>query len=562
MKICPSCGFENVDAAKFCERCGYSLQEVQSIEPEIIEEKKQVSEEPSSDSAEGTDTTNSVKNKTEEATTENTTSFQFCPNCGAPIESNMAFCGNCGKDLRATVNKPVDSKTARADAMNQQPLQRPVAQTAPRQPMSKKQKIGLGICGAVIALLVGAYVFGSHYYSYDSQIDRFEETFKSQDPAKIADSITSEDPNYKVTTAGMKRFVDYYKAADHKKEFASFLTAVKSDPDNLADFELKQEGKYFGLFDKYKMIIKPTYLNISTDQSGMKLALDGKQKATSTGSDYQTTWGPLTPGEYQVEGTLDTEKSQSTVDLVRFNNDEFDTESNLKINLHKISFKVTSNIDGADVVLDGEKVGTIQDGEAEILDKVWHQGLQVQVQKQTEGEPLKTDSQEIGENDFLSRDYDASDYSSELPLDFENVKDKEDIQYFLDSLYSSLSSYTDEDYPFGASQKSHLANYFVNGVNNTDEQDFEKFINDIRTSPNKSHVDGEAEVESVTMTGKDTYVAQYLIYYDTVYSDSRSDVNQTFRYKKATLHYAESEGDFQIDNLGGAENFETVDNGE
>lgn len=63
------------------------------------------------------------------------------------------------------------------------------------------------------------------------------------------------------------------------------------------------------------------------------------------------------------------------------------------------------------------------------------------------------------------------------------------------------------------------------------------------------------------MIGKDTYTVQYLIYYDTIYLDDTADVNQVFRYKKATLHYNEDEDLFQIDNLGGFENFETVDAG-
>lgn len=103
-----------------------------------------------------------------------------------------------------------------------------------------------------------------------------------------------------------------------------------------------------------------------------------------------------------------------------------------------------------------------------------------------------------------------------------------------------------------------MAKYFVDGLKNPDEQDFEKFINELRTSDKRSGVDAKAEVESVTMTGKDVYTVQYLIDYNTAYSDDTDGVNEVFRYKKATLRYNEDEDKFQIDNLGGAENFEPV----
>lgn len=252
----------------------------------------------------------------------------------------------------------------------------------------------------------------------------------------------------------------------------------------------------------------------------------------------------------------------ATQQLIRYHNPKFETDSHVTINLHKISFKVTSNIDGAKVLLNDKEVGTIQNGQAEIKDVVWHQGLAVQLAYETANDQLKTDTYQLSADEYLADDYDADSYASEISLDFDAIQTKADVQSYLDDLYSELSSYTSTYSDFETTERRDLAEYFVNGLDNTDEKDFEKFINDIKTSDKKLRVDAQAKVETVSLTGKNTYTVQYLIYYDTIYKDDTPDVNQVFRYKKATLYYNEDEAKFQIDNLGGVENFETVDSGD
>ncbi|MGM0165173.1 hypothetical protein IGI39_000114 [Enterococcus sp. AZ135] len=513
MKNCPNCGHENLAEARFCEECGHSFMMEISEEPEILAEEE--------------------KNERPE-------NKRFCPNCGEALPADAEFCPNCGQRLK-TAMKP------------KAPM---------RKPLSKKQKIGLGAGLAAVVLLIGGLMFGRYYYSYPQQLSRWERTFKTQDPEKIAAVVTSEDPNYKVSAANLKKFVSYYQEGNHKADFTDFLTDLKNNPSELEDFSIQTKGKHLGLFPRYQLVIQPVYLTVTTDQAGMELSLDDKKLATSKGTNYQTTWGPLTPGSYQVEGKLDSEKSASKQALIRYHNPEFETNSHVAINLHKISFKVTSNIDGAKVLLNDKTVGTIENGQAEVKDVVWHQGMEVQLTFKTASDQLNSETYQIAASEFSAADYKADSYASEINLNFDSVQSKTDVQNFLDNLYSDLSGYSSKYSDFGAAEKSDLAEYFVNGLSNTDEKDFEKFINEFRTSDKKSRINAKAKVESISMTGKDTYTVQYLIYYDTVYADETDDVNQVFRYKKATLRYDEDESVFQIDNLGGAENFETVDGGD
>lgn len=548
MKICPNCGVQNEEDSLFCENCGFSLEKVlpEIASTEEITEKNQLAEEEILADSQATKKIPSIKS--EEA------KKVFCPNCGAENEVGAAFCSNCGYDLK--VKPQINRQPEQPETKNELPA------PSQRKPLSKKMKIWLGIAVAIVLFLAGGFFFGNYYYSYESQVERMATAFEDKDSDALTKFVTSDDPSYTVTAAKLEKLLDYYKLGANKKAFASFVSTLRQGG-TLQDFILQQDGRFFGIFTRYQLVLEPVYLKVATSQTGMKLYLDDKEEATSKGSNYSVTWGPLTPGQYKIKGTLDGEEATSTANLVRFNNADFQSDSNLTLDLHKVSFKVTSNIEGAEVFLDDQKVATIQKGEAEVKDQVWHQGMKVHLTYKVGDQTLKSDTEVIRDGSYLAEDYDPdSAYTSVISLDFDNIQDKADLQYFLDDLYRDLSRYTTNYSDFGAEEKSHLAAYFVEGVNNSDEQDFEKFIEEIRNNDDKARVDAKAEVESVTMSGENQYTIAYLIYYDTVFSDyQKDDISQVFRYKKATLVYNEEEDQFQIQDLGGAENFETVDDG-
>ena len=205
MKNCPNCDHENLTDARFCEECG------QHFTIEIAESKIQ--------------------------------DFHFCSNCGEAIQAKAVFCSNCGQQLKLSPNSMVKS----------------------RKELSRKQKMAL--CGilAVIVLLISGLLFGCYYYSYPQQLDRLAQTFKTQDPKKISEVVTSEDPNYRVTAGELKKFISYYQEENHKGEFADFLYDLKNNPGQLADFSLHQRGRYFGVFPRYQLAVSYTHLTLPTN---------------------------------------------------------------------------------------------------------------------------------------------------------------------------------------------------------------------------------------------------------------------------------------------------------
>lgn len=168
MKNCPNCGHENLEDARFCEECGHPFTS-ESVETSEIFTEEEQQPQPKND--------------------------RFCPNCGESVPKDADFCPNCGQRLTAAVGPAPTAK----------------------KPLSKKQKIGISTGLVLIVLLVGGFMFGRHYYSYPQQLSRLERTFKTQDPEKMAEVITSEDSNYKVSAANLKNLSATIKKAATKQ---------------------------------------------------------------------------------------------------------------------------------------------------------------------------------------------------------------------------------------------------------------------------------------------------------------------------------------------------------
>lgn len=493
--------------------------------------------------------------------------MKFCWNCGHKNDNNSIFCEDCGTDLREGVEETeiVSQETSVQPVVSEIETHSTVNTTneipiSLKKKMSNGKKAGLIFLGLCLLAMVGAYFYGNYYFSFDQQVNRMQDTIKSKDPKKWNEIIISDDPSYEVTADNLKKMTDYYSDETHKESFSDLVNSLEKRNKDNKDLSIVPNGKYYFLFDKYSLEIQPVYLAVETQQPGVIVEVDGvKQKESK---DEEIKIGPLTPGVYEVKGSLKNVSTSSKVDLMRFKNDEFDVNSQLTFDLHKISFQVTSNVDDADVYVDEKKVGTIKDGSAEIKDLVWHQGLSVQVKKTLDKQDLESEVVIINSDEFLADDYSKDGYYSEISLNFDDIKIKQDLSYFLDRFYSSVSYYTNDYATMGILEKSEFANYFSKGEENAEYHDFIKFIDDIRTSDEKSYVSGTPQIESFTMIGKDTYQAVYLIEYRTVYDSYRvDDVVQVFRYKKATFTYNESESTFQVVDLGGTDNFEIVDNG-
>ena len=91
VKICPNCGKENKDAAKFCENCGQKFEEIISNDKPI---NSNYNENTSEDINNNSSTANTVTNRP----------TQFCKYCGEKIDARAEICPKCGVRLKNPVS--------------------------------------------------------------------------------------------------------------------------------------------------------------------------------------------------------------------------------------------------------------------------------------------------------------------------------------------------------------------------------------------------------------------------------------------------------------------------
>lgn len=88
----------------------------------------------------------------------------FCGECGAKNEKSSKFCEKCGKELeqpKEVVKKKVVKKE--------------------KKPLSKKNKIGIGVLVAVIVILVGIFGYGKMKYTPEEEALKYFEAVASSD---------------------------------------------------------------------------------------------------------------------------------------------------------------------------------------------------------------------------------------------------------------------------------------------------------------------------------------------------------------------------------------------
>ena len=108
---------------------------------------------------------------------------KFCPSCGQAVTDTDKFCQHCGAKLEQGYSR-----------------------TASKKPLDKKWLI----FGAIVLVLLGAYLGGRSYYQPNKQLERFTTALVGKGDVKSY--LVSSDQNLKITAKD---------AAAFKKSFAN-----------------------------------------------------------------------------------------------------------------------------------------------------------------------------------------------------------------------------------------------------------------------------------------------------------------------------------------------------
>ncbi|MGH0540402.1 TcaA 3rd/4th domain-containing protein [Bacillus cereus] len=198
--------------------------------------------------------------------------MNVCTKCGTQFEDGVQFCQNCGKKRESHVVK---------------------------KKMSNGTKLGITLLTIIAVVIVGLYLYGSSYYKQAAQVDRIITILQERDGEKLAKIVTADDPSVIVTRESLTPLFSYIKESpSYVSELKEYLRRSEKQGSGIerTDFSLTKDGKYFFLFDRYKLKAKTYYTTLLTNEKGVALKMNGKEIDKSDDKKFEKQYGPFLPG--------------------------------------------------------------------------------------------------------------------------------------------------------------------------------------------------------------------------------------------------------------------------
>ena len=283
--------------------------------------------------------------------------LKFCPNCGAAVGPNDDFCQNCGFNLKKYRLENADQDTESAEpAAPETPQPTPAPQPAPTpqpesiaqptpvapdqdasaQPTQRHRRWPWIVLVLIILLGAGAYFGGSTYYSRGRQLTALADGMVSNDPAAIA-KVAVKDDGSTFASTDLTPLTTLYKA---KPSVQKSMHTWILDAHTTGAVTVQQKGRILGLFPRYRVVLTPVKVPLSTNLSDAEITWNGNN-LSSTNHGAQREFATY-PGQYRVAvtGKLDGDSKHltktvtvspfQTPTVLSFNSKSTKTEDTLK----------------------------------------------------------------------------------------------------------------------------------------------------------------------------------------------------------------------------------------
>lgn len=474
----------------------------------------------------------------------------YCAKCGAKNQANATFCANCGEKLV----KPAQSSQPSQPA---QPVQQ-VQQVQPVKPaktgkkradlkQARKWKKQILIAAAVLLVLLAGYGFGKAHYAKDKQID--EIVTRMKDPKKdLSPYVKTDDSSFQLTKKSVRPLQEYYKANQTKANNLGSEWKREDDFDDIFkdSVSLGEDGHYFFLFPKYKLMVKTYSPTVVTNHKNSTIKMNGKNvgKLSASGDYYQKKLDPVIAGRYtfSVSANLSGKTiSPSPVKLDLFSNHR------VSLNITTGSFTVSS-VPNGEVYINDKKVADLDDkGQASFKDYQITSGMSLYVKKSGIGKSdtiynfdqyVTTAADQANDDDYDDDDSDSSDQIKAvngnwvLTPSWPGLASSEDAEDLLQDIWDDNDS---EDW--------------VNGSNNTGYISIKKLHDNWDDSDSVANYSEVVNVLSTSPAGNGKTYVNYTVTHKLSYTGDKDDTSVTDTYQKGIISQ-DSDGDYVLEKLG------------
>lgn len=207
-----------------------------------------------------------------------------CPDCHAQMNEGTNYCTLCGASLKNTQTNNLQS-----------------------QKRPKKRGMTFFLGALIIVLIISlftSYQLLSKKYSAEAVKEQFEAALIDQDRTSLKKIIQPEDSRMEINDDSLDAL---FALIESEKSIVYEMVDWRSDYDNDSrSFSLKQDGKHYGIFDRYVINTQGYYLilsNISDEKS--TFYLNEKEITILEKEEDFKEIGPLLTGSYLVKATSD-----------------------------------------------------------------------------------------------------------------------------------------------------------------------------------------------------------------------------------------------------------------
>ncbi|MBW5445667.1 hypothetical protein GE107_06260 [Cohnella sp. CFH 77786] len=224
----------------------------------------------------------------------------------------------------------------------------------------KKRAGRAALAVLLLAALCGLYVVGTQIASESNEtgtILDFEMALRDGDAARVAELLHADDDKVAIDEPKAERLMAFLNQKGRLEEALKGLRGESGDTGSVGRiFAIEKDGKRFGIFDRYRIVVRTSAIEVRTNYKGATVKLDGQPVATADSSDYRTEVGPLVPGSYRLEaeyiGKFATLKAERDVSVGGGR-----TGDPVDLSLNGEMVTVEANYDGAAIYIDGKDTG-------------------------------------------------------------------------------------------------------------------------------------------------------------------------------------------------------------
>ncbi|KEJ00555.1 hypothetical protein N494_06085 [Clostridium botulinum A2B7 92] len=342
--------------------------------------------------------------------------MNFCPKCGFKLDGKDE-CTQCGFSQSNKIQGN-NSKIENIVDTNEQKKNKSIKiNESTNEDLNGsfyendfKGKMKFIILGVVAAVLIIAYfLLNNHYSDPTLAVKQFKDSVNQSNLPKLEQVIYCDDARLKINDENTKVLIDYFKSnpsylneAMNSLQFQSSRIkenklSLQSDKNSKEIFKIQKVGKNFILFPKYKIVINPGYVNISSKVKGVKVKLNNKEYCKADNDNYKKEIGPLMPGNYKLTAEFANDFTKKTsnksIDLIKDNlkTSEIEVMPELKY------VNIDSDVKNAKIYVNGKDTGftVVQTSKFGPVDDT----SVIYAVDKSNGKNLKTEDFKVGDNE-------------------------------------------------------------------------------------------------------------------------------------------------------------------